>query len=103
MRDNPAQNRQYLPLEGGVSISWIELEHLRNMDIERYDENQIVDLKAVSIDRSLPVCERLSSLWAQVKNPYLFRVDDIVVKVEFSSGRSLESALLSFLLGEKSR
>ena len=39
----------------------------------------------------------------QIKNPYLFKVDDIAVKVEFSSGKSVEDSLLSFLLAEKNR
>lgn len=62
-----------------------------------------MDLRTVSIDKSLPVAERLCSLWEQVKNPYLFKVDDITVKVEFSSGKSLEDTLLAFLLAEKNR
>lgn len=80
-----------------------ELEQLKNANIEQYQPGQLVDLRSVSIDKSLPISERLCSLWEQVKNPYLFRVDDIAVKVEFSSGKSLENALLSFLLAEKSR
>lgn len=78
-------------------------DHLKNMDIEQCEPNQLVDLRSVSIDKSLPVPERLRSFVKQVKNPYLFKVDDITVKVEFSSGKSLEEALLSFLQGEKNR
>lgn len=80
-----------------------ELEQLKNMDIAQCELEQLVDLRSVSIDRALPISERLCSLWEQMKNPYLFRVDDIAVKVEFSSGKSLENALLSFLLAEKNR
>ena len=80
-----------------------ELNCMRNMDIETCDPDQLVDLRSVSIDRSLPVPERMSSFIEQVKNPYLFKVDDIAVKVEFSSGKSVEDSLLSFLLAEKNR
>ena len=80
-----------------------ELNYLKNMDIEACDPNQLVDLRSVSIDRNLPVPERMSSFVEQVKNPYLFKVDDIAVKVEFSSGKSVEDSLLSFLLAEKNR
>jgi hypothetical protein len=45
----------------------------------------------------------MSTFVKQIKNPYLFKVDDITVKVEFSSGKSLEDSLLSFLLTEKNR
>ena len=33
----------------------------------------------------------------QVKNPYLFRVDDIAVRVEYCGGKSLSDALVSVL------
>ena len=78
-----------------------ELDRLKNMDIEQCEPDQLVDLRSVSIDKSLPVRDRLCSFWDQVKNPYLFKLDDI--KVEFSSGKSLEDSLLSFLLAEKNR
>ena len=80
-----------------------ELNYMRNMDIEACDTDQLVDLRSVSIDRSLPVPERMSSFVEQVKNPYLFKVDDVAVKVEFSSGKSVEDSLLSFLVAEKNR
>ena len=80
-----------------------ELNCMKNMDIEECDPDQLVDLRSLSIDRSLPVPQRMSSFIEQVKNPYLFKVDDIAVKVEFSSGKSVEDSLFSFLLAEKRR
>ena len=80
-----------------------ELERLKNMDIEQCETDQLVDLRSVAIDKSLLVPERMRSFVKQIKNPYLFKVDDITVKVEFSSGKSLEDSLLSFLLAEKNR
>ena len=80
-----------------------ELDRLKNMDIEQCEPDQLVDLRSVSIDKSISVPERMRSFVKQIKNPYLFKVDDITVKVEFSSGKSLEDSLLSFLLAEKNR
>ena len=80
-----------------------ETEYLKNADIEQSIPDQLVDLRSVSIDKSLPAPERMISFFQQIKNPYLFKVDDITVKVEFSSGKSLEDSLLSFLLAEKNR
>ena len=80
-----------------------DLNDLKNVDIEQCERDQLVDLRSVSIDKTLPVPERMSAFVKQIKNPYLFKVDDITVKVEFSSGKSLEDSLLSFLLAEKSR
>ena len=80
-----------------------DLNGLKHIDIEQCEQDQLVNLRSVSIDKSLPVPERMSTFVKQIKNPYLFKVDDITVKVEFSSGKSLEDSLLSFLLAEKSR
>jgi len=80
-----------------------ELNCLKEANIEQCDPNQLVDLRSVSIDREKPVPQRVRSFVEQVINPYLFRVDDITVKVEFSSGKRLEDAMLSFLLAEKNR
>ena len=80
-----------------------DLNDLKHIDIEQYEPDQLVDLRSVSIDKCLPVPERMSTFVKQIKNPYLFKVDDITVKVEFSSGKSLEDSLLSFLLTEKNR
>ena len=80
-----------------------ELNRLKHMDIEQCEPDQLVDLRSVSIDKSRPVPERMCSFVKQIKNPYLFKVDDITVKVEFSSGKSLEDSLLTFLLAEKNR
>ena len=80
-----------------------ELTRLKNVDIEQCGPDQLVDLRSVSIDKTLPVPARMSSFVKQIKNPYLFKVGDITVKVEFSSGKSLEESLLSFLLAEKTR
>ena len=80
-----------------------ELDRLKNINIEQCEADQLVDLRSVSIDKSLPVPERMSTFVKQIKNPYLFKVDDITIKVEFSSGKSLEDSLLTFLLAEKSR
>ena len=80
-----------------------EWERLKHADIEHCKVENLVELGTVSIDKSLPIRERLRSFLAHVKNPYLFKVDGIAVKVEFSSGKSLEDALLSFLLAEEPR
>ena len=79
------------------------LNLLKEANIETCDPDQLVDLRSVSIDREKSVPNRVRSFVEQVKNPYLFKVDDITVKVEFSSGKRLEDALLSFLLAEKNR
>ena len=44
----------------------------------------LVDIRDVKIDRSLPIEERVKSYVEQVKNPYLFKVGNTVVRVSYA-------------------
>ena len=76
------------------------LELQRNSDIMACDANMLVDLRDVEIDTSLPVQKRMEQFLRQVGNPYLFRVDGIVVKASFlpQMGRSLSDILPGLLI-----
>ena len=76
------------------------LELQRNSDIMACDANMLVDLREVKIDTSLPVHKRMEQFLRQVGNPYLFRVDGIVVKASFlpQVGRSLSDVLPGLLI-----
>lgn len=49
------------------------------------DCEQLVDIRDVKIDRSLPSEERIKSFIEQIKNPYQFKVGSTVVKVSFAN------------------
>ena len=83
-----------------AKVKW---NQLKCTDINHCKAEQLVDIGSVSIDKTRPVPERMRSFVGQIKNPYLFKVDSITVKVEFSPGKSLEDSLLSLLLAERSR
>ena len=58
----------------------------------------LVDLRNVKIDTSLPVEEKLKSFIKQIKNPYRYRVGDIIVNVGFlDNGRSFKDALAAVI------
>ena len=67
------------------------LEHCRYADLMACDPAQLVDLQDVHIDTDLPVRKRLEGFVQQVGNPYLFKVDDVIVKASFlpQAGRRL--------------
>lgn len=44
----------------------------------------LVDIREVKIDRSLPIEERVKSYVEQVKNPYMFKVGNTVVRVSYA-------------------
>ena len=45
----------------------------------------LVDIRDVKIDRSLPMEERVKSYVEQVKNPYMFKVCNTVVRVSYAN------------------
>ena len=55
------------------------------MGKENENISQLVDIRDVKIDRSLPSEERIKSFIEQIKNPYQFKVGDTVVKVSFAN------------------
>ena len=78
-----------------------QLECLRSLDIGDVKLEELVDIRTVHIDTSKPVLERILSFMAQIKNPYLFKVGDTPVKVEFNDdGPSLQEALEQFVLNQ---
>ena len=55
--------------------------------------DQLVDIRNVKIDRSLPSEERIKSFIEQIKNPYCYLDHGVIVKVNFVGGKSLEDCL----------
>ena len=76
------------------------LEQQRNSDIMACEANMLVDLREVIIDTSLPVHKRMEQFLLQVGNPYLFRVDGIVVKASYlpQANRRLSDVLPGLLI-----
>ena len=56
----------------------------KNMKCSTADE-QLVDIRDVKIDRTLPTEERIRSFVEQIRDPYKFKVGDVVVKVSFAN------------------
>jgi len=58
------------------------------------DENSrqgipLVDLREVHVDTALPQQERIRSFIEQVRDPYHFRVGDVVVTISYTGGGTL--------------
>ena len=51
------------------------------------------DLKILTIDKTKPIEERLKQFIMDVKNPYMVRVGDTLVRIEFTGGRKFSEAL----------
>jgi hypothetical protein len=47
--------------------------------------DSLVDIRDVRIDRSMSVEERMKSYVEQIKNPYMFKVGNTVVRVSYAN------------------
>ena len=61
-----------------------ELDALKGVDVRIVDRAELVDIREVPVERGLPAEERIKRFIGEVKNPYCFRVGDVVVKTVFS-------------------
>ena len=82
----------------GPRLSGYELDALQQIDLAALEAvevspDDLVDLKDIQIDPSLPKEERIASFIRQVKNPYCYKCGKIVVKVGFEEGTTLEEQL----------
>lgn len=76
------------------------LAQCAHADINTCDPKDLVDLQNVTIDTSLPVSQRIIQFLHQVRNPYLFKVDGVVVKVHFGGDKPLASTLAGLLISQ---
>ena len=76
------------------------LDQYRNTDIMACDPDLLVDLREVHIATALPVRRRMVGFIQQVGNPYLFKVDGLVVKASYlpQANRRLSDALPGLLI-----
>ena len=71
-----------------------ELEELKKVDIRTVDTSTLADIGKIRIDRTLPKEERLLAFIWEVRNPFCFICNGMVVKTSFSdTDESLENKL----------
>ena len=65
--------------------------------------DELVDIRNVKIDRTLPLEERMISYVQQIKNPYMFKVGNTIVRVSYRedgpSFQELFSQMLKNMFG----
>lgn len=74
-----------------------ELAKCKEIDISTCDVDSLVDLREISIDTTRPITERIESFLKQVRNPYLFKVGDIAMKVDYGNGKEFAEAFTDIL------
>lgn len=61
------------------------LEEMKAVDVRTVDPETLVDVTTIKIDENLSKEERKAEYLKQVKNPYCFRIGDVVVKNVYST------------------
>ena len=75
-----------------------ELEEKRNVEFENIDLDTLIELKTIKINPSKPVEEKINEFINQIKNPYIFKVGEVAVKVNFAeNGPSFQEKFKNFL------
>ena len=73
------------------------LRDLADVDICTVSKESLVDIRDVKIDASKDRDERISDYIRQVKNPYCFQCNGIIVKMNFSQSEgTLEEKLSGY-------
>ncbi len=73
------------------------LEEMQAVDIRIVDRDTLVDIRDVCIDETLPRDERFRSFLKQIKNPFVFKCGNIVIKTTYAkNGVTMEDCLVQY-------
>lgn len=74
------------------------VEEMKNIDVRTVSRDDLVDIRDVHVDRSLPKEERIRSFVQQIRNPYCFKCGNVVVKTSFAdTDATLEERMEHYL------
>ena len=75
-----------------------KLEELRDVNLSCCEKQNLVDIRDITIDKTKSVSKRIADFIEAIGNPYLFRVDDVIVKVNYNpEGKSFLDAVTTVL------
>lgn len=81
-------------------ISLENLRDMQNIDILQFDKSKLVEISTVKIDTSKPLADRMSEYLHKIGNPYIFKVGETCVRVEYSStDKTLDDAIKNYFIG----
>ncbi len=75
-----------------------KLERCKNMKLEDVTLGDVDEIDSIKIDRRKPSKERILDFIMKVKNPYIFKVNEKLVRVSFSdTDKTAEDCLANVL------
>ena len=78
-------------------ITLCELETMKRNSEQPITKETLTDIRDVNINENLPLFERALDFINQIKNPYVFRYKDTVVRINFpQTNISFEDRMKSY-------
>lgn len=74
-----------------------QLEKFKSASFPVCDISNLRDIREIKISNTKPKANRMIDFLNQAGNPYIFRVGDIAVKIEFEGGRDFSEAFVNSL------
>ena len=78
-----------------------EMQEMAEIDIRTVDTSSLVDIEQVQIQTELPQEERIADYIRQIKNPYCYLSNGVIVKISFAGRDTLEQCLSRCITSEK--
>lgn len=72
-----------------------QLDECRKADFNNCSLNDLPDVSNLKIDIDEPIINRTRKYFADVKNPYMFRVGDVGVKINCSGDKNLSDSIVN--------
>lgn len=74
-----------------ADIDFLEkkLKKYRDVDIDEINIDEVKDISEIKLNRKKNSKERIIDFLKQIENPYVFKVNDKLVKIEFSKNSKI--------------
>lgn len=72
-----------------------QLDECRKADFNSCNRNDLSDITNLKIDVEEPIINRARKYFKDVKNPYMFRVGDVGVKINCSGDKNLSDSIVN--------
>ena len=75
-----------------------ELKRMSKLDVTSVNPDELVDIRDVQIDDNLNDVDKIQDYIEKIKNPYVYKYGDYIVKLEFENEGSTLGELLEELI-----
>lgn len=86
-----------MALKVKLLISKAMLEEYKNWDFNSCNKSSLIDIMQVKINTDKPLEYRFDDYLRSVKNPYIFRVDDVGVKINCIGNKNFVDSIIDIV------